>query len=175
MILHGIIDRIDFLDEETAAIYDYKTGAVPAKKELIAGEKLQLPLYLWAVQQLYPQLKNVICRYYEVNPIKKIARISDYCYRCGEWPEALGKQSKGDGDVLADEGFGNEDEKFSLAEMIAQILQPAKDGRMFPQIFEQNKEEKSCKYCPYKWVCRVNDWLKFLEKQKISVDDAASS
>jgi len=43
-VLNATADRIDKLVDGTLAILDYKTGAVPSKKELAAGFAPQLPL-----------------------------------------------------------------------------------------------------------------------------------
>ena len=44
LLLKGQIDRIDS-SNETFSIIDYKTGTTPSKKEITAGEKVQLPSY----------------------------------------------------------------------------------------------------------------------------------
>ena len=42
--IRGRADRIDVLKNGKVAIYDYKTGALPTKKDVKAGFKPQLPL-----------------------------------------------------------------------------------------------------------------------------------
>lgn len=44
LTLKGRLDRIDFEDEQYEVI-DYKTGQLPAKKDVLAGEQVQLPFY----------------------------------------------------------------------------------------------------------------------------------
>ena len=52
--LHGKIDRIDRVDGGRVLIRDYKTGAkVPSRKEIAERKKLQLPLYMLAVRELW--------------------------------------------------------------------------------------------------------------------------
>ena len=59
--LRGIIDRVDALLEEgvpeALALYDYKTGMTESQeKNLEVGLELQLPLYIYACQQMMPEL-----------------------------------------------------------------------------------------------------------------------
>lgn len=52
--LHGKIDRIDVVDGGRALIRDYKTGTkVATRKALAEEQKLQLPLYMLAVRELW--------------------------------------------------------------------------------------------------------------------------
>lgn len=52
MLLHGIIDRIDYIGDQYFGIIDYKTGAVPKIDDIMSGLSLQLPLYMHAYQIL---------------------------------------------------------------------------------------------------------------------------
>ncbi|MGI8585770.1 MAG: PD-(D/E)XK nuclease family protein [Thermoleophilaceae bacterium] len=52
--LHGKIDRIDLVGDGQALIHDYKTGSNVATRQKMAEErKLQLPLYMLAVRELW--------------------------------------------------------------------------------------------------------------------------
>ncbi len=51
----GKIDRIDLAEGGRARIVDYKTGAVPANKDIYEGIDLQLTVYQWVVPQLLPE------------------------------------------------------------------------------------------------------------------------
>lgn len=55
----GKIDRIDLAAGGRARIIDYKTGAVPANKEIYEGIDLQLTVYQWVVSQLL--LPGITC------------------------------------------------------------------------------------------------------------------
>jgi ATP-dependent helicase/DNAse subunit B len=48
----GKIDRIEIADDGTMLVVDYKTGSVPTIRQMWEGEKLQLPIYLAAAEQL---------------------------------------------------------------------------------------------------------------------------
>ena len=48
----GRIDRIDATADGSFAVYDYKTGRGPATKDLLELERLQIPVYLMALEQL---------------------------------------------------------------------------------------------------------------------------
>lgn len=52
--LHGKIDRIDLVGRGQALIRDYKTGSTVATRKRLADEgKLQIPLYMLAVRELW--------------------------------------------------------------------------------------------------------------------------
>jgi len=50
----GRIDRIDVNEEEKLfSVIDYKTGTLNSRNEILAGESLQIPLYLMAVEEIF--------------------------------------------------------------------------------------------------------------------------
>ncbi|TCS94918.1 PD-(D/E)XK nuclease family protein [Hazenella coriacea] len=49
--LKGKIDRVDLDSEGFYAVYDYKSGNPPNSELVRSGKQLQLPLYLWALEQ----------------------------------------------------------------------------------------------------------------------------
>ena len=52
--LHGKVDRVDSVGAGRALIRDYKTGAtVASRKEIAERKRLQLPLYMLAVRELW--------------------------------------------------------------------------------------------------------------------------
>ncbi len=53
-LFSGKIDRIDAKEGGYVRIVDYKTGAVPANKDIYEGNDLQLSVYQWVVPQLLP-------------------------------------------------------------------------------------------------------------------------
>ncbi len=61
--LKAVIDRIDYRDENTFLIYDYKTTShFPEKKNL--EDDMQLPLYQMAIKQTYPDVKRVLLNWH---------------------------------------------------------------------------------------------------------------
>ncbi|MDR6225230.1 PD-(D/E)XK nuclease family protein [Desmospora profundinema] len=49
--VRGKVDRVDMDDEGRYILYDYKSGTAPSARDVIDGYHLQLPLYLWVLQQ----------------------------------------------------------------------------------------------------------------------------
>ncbi|MFC4076878.1 PD-(D/E)XK nuclease family protein [Salinithrix halophila] len=49
--LRGKVDRLDTDEEGFYVLYDYKSGSAPDRAEVKAGAHLQLPLYLWVLQE----------------------------------------------------------------------------------------------------------------------------
>ncbi|MBM4256029.1 MAG: hypothetical protein FJ147_09045 [Deltaproteobacteria bacterium] len=68
LYFHGRIDRIDVTsDGQRARILDYKSGK-PVRGRFAGGTALQLPLYLFASQQLRPDLDWVGAEYLSLRP-----------------------------------------------------------------------------------------------------------
>ncbi|EGK12052.1 ATP-dependent deoxyribonuclease subunit B [Desmospora sp. 8437] len=51
--LRGKVDRVDQDEEGYYMVYDYKSGPAPGLKEVLQGSHLQLPLYLWVLQETF--------------------------------------------------------------------------------------------------------------------------
>ncbi|WP_380162065.1 PD-(D/E)XK nuclease family protein [Kroppenstedtia sanguinis] len=51
--LRGKVDRVDEDEEGYYMVYDYKSGSAPDLKEVLQGIHLQLPLYLWVLQETF--------------------------------------------------------------------------------------------------------------------------
>ncbi|GGA38156.1 ATP-dependent helicase/deoxyribonuclease subunit B [Kroppenstedtia guangzhouensis] len=51
--LRGKVDRVDQDEEGYYMVYDYKSGSAPGLKEVLQGIHLQLPLYLWVLQEAF--------------------------------------------------------------------------------------------------------------------------
>ncbi|NLO04849.1 MAG: hypothetical protein GX131_03350 [candidate division WS1 bacterium] len=64
VLLRGRVDRIDLLEPvggaPAFAVYDYKTGSIPAKARMGDGGDLQLPVYALAARQIVDQ-PNAVC------------------------------------------------------------------------------------------------------------------
>jgi len=61
-----IIDRVDIGEGMKAFILDYKTGRVPTTTAVSNGDKLQLPLYILALEEMFPDITCVGAGYYSV-------------------------------------------------------------------------------------------------------------
>ncbi len=56
IVIHGVIDRVHRLPDGTAEVVDYKTNRYSSKPEEIR-RGLQLPIYLIACQELFPEIQ----------------------------------------------------------------------------------------------------------------------
>ena len=50
LLLRGVIDRVDMMPDGTFLVTDYKTGSHPNQAAILAGEALQLALYIRALE-----------------------------------------------------------------------------------------------------------------------------
>lgn len=74
--LSGSIDRVDICDER-AAIFDYKTGSSGSQTKtqaVLEGRSLQLPLYMLAVNKLFPKLQAIYAAFYDLSKIENVAQ-----------------------------------------------------------------------------------------------------
>lgn len=176
--LVGKIDRVDVKDGRFIVI-DYKSGASAAsytEKELYVGHKLQLPVYVKAVQQIYGMRpagfyyfnmhdnftdfnKDTVYTYNgrtldELNVVCDI----DTALREGK-SEKLGFRLKKDGEInrqgvdgklLTDEQFDNQTQY--AFELIRQA------GKLMHQGYAAVSPYKgACEYCDYKDICDFGD------------------
>lgn len=69
----GKIDRVDTDENGRFIIYDYKSGNPPPLKQINAGQLLQLPIYLLAVNRLFlPKGEPVGAAYYSLNKTNRL-------------------------------------------------------------------------------------------------------
>ncbi len=123
----GKIDRIDCLEEESAArVVDYKTGQPPTYKSMLRGESVQLPLYVLAVEN-HVQLPwpCVEARFVRVGhkPYRDVMQR----HKEEEWAQCMSQS----------------------LERVAEVVQAIRQGR-FPPTPAQDR----CKYCPVQLACR---------------------
>ncbi|HHU50858.1 MAG TPA: hypothetical protein GXZ36_03420 [Firmicutes bacterium] len=58
--VRGKIDRVDLAEDGGFIVYDYKSGGSDRVKGIKEGKLLQLPLYLQALQELYPEARKAV-------------------------------------------------------------------------------------------------------------------
>ncbi|MCI0621540.1 MAG: exodeoxyribonuclease V subunit gamma [Acidobacteria bacterium] len=130
ILMRGKIDRIDLAQAgKLLRVLDYKTGKRRTNDEVgfDGGRMLQLPLYLWAATQLFP----------EANLEESVA---EYCYvsRAGGWrPSVFTGQSY-------------QEKAKMLRSILEAIMENCKQG-----IFPRNPENDSypqCNMCPFKAI-----------------------
>ncbi len=125
--LNGRIDRID-LDDGEFEVIDYKTGALPNKKDVLNGEQVQLPFYALLADTMLASVQSV-----------------GYL--------ALGKD-KNFKDMFPLKG----DELNELAESTLQrlihIINEIKQGQGLPAW----ENVKVCQYCDMSTLCREGTW-----------------
>ncbi|MFP4498660.1 MAG: PD-(D/E)XK nuclease family protein [Vulcanimicrobiota bacterium] len=130
----GKIDRIDLSpDGKTCLIIDYKSGSSInySEEKLLKGNvKLQLPLYLYSLNQLGDEfsdmeLENSQARYYFITSKGKFAN-----------KVFSGKQL--------------EEQKELILDIIEMVLEYSRNGIFIPYA---SKKKNNCSYCDYKLVC----------------------
>lgn len=174
--LVGKIDRVDTFGERYIVI-DYKSGASAAKygeKDLYLGHKMQLLVYMKAVQNAYPKLRPAGFYYFNVHNrfsqagVDKVyfyngRTLQDYDIACAiDKKLSDGKSDKlgltltakgavsGRGPALTDEQFDNQIEyAFRLI---------ANAGNLMSKGYAAvNPYEHACEYCDYKDICDFGD------------------
>lgn len=72
----GKIDRVDTDRAGNFIVYDYKTGNPPSQTEILSGKRLQLPLYLLAVNRLFlPEGEPMGAAYYSLQKTNRLRGI----------------------------------------------------------------------------------------------------
>ena len=152
ILVDGRVDRIDVSADEAPVrrfrVWDYKTGRSYHPRDAIKGTDFQLPIYVLAAQQnLFGEEHECeSCGFYVVQrPINRKAR------------------------ALADPGSRGtalEDVLAATSEWLPMLVEQIRRGR-FPVA---PRESRSCHYCDYRGICRVNRF-RTMRKQRTETTD----
>ncbi len=149
--VRGKIDRIDVnFDEKKFNVIDYKlSGKAPASNEIETGISLQLPLYLFASRQfIHAQLND---DYIPLNPIIYSLKLKRDSF--GPRTIHISKSKKPDEDTLIK---SNEEMIKICYEFIPKYVNDIASG-IFNLSKLENRENKVCRFCEFKSVCRIQD------------------
>ncbi|MBI9070673.1 MAG: exodeoxyribonuclease V subunit gamma [Melioribacteraceae bacterium] len=144
--LRGKIDRVDInSDEKLFNVVDYKlSGKKPTKEELYEGLKLQLPIYMYVVKQILSDDEN------ELKPVlMQIFSLKQQEKSFGFDNVNLTRKKLDDDDLIQ----MNEELISSLIEKIQVYVENIAEGKFSLT----DNEEKACKWCKFKSVCRIKD------------------
>lgn len=153
----GQIDRIEINEtEKVFNIVDYKlSGKKPTADELQDGLSLQLPVYMMAAKEMLKELKGK-----DYNPG------GAYIYSLKFKDKDFGKipvntKSNKTYELLDEDGKvelinKNEDLIDNCKEKILLLIENIKVGRFNLSLLE-DRENKVCRYCGYKSVCRIQE------------------
>jgi len=91
----GFIDRIDWVDDETIEVIDYKTNRMLFTRDEV-NHSLQMSLYELAVRQLYPWVKNVRLTFHMLrhNLRMRSVRTQDQLDAALEYVDTLGRATE---------------------------------------------------------------------------------
>ncbi len=147
--IKGKIDRIEINETETGYnITDYKLGFnKPAIDDLMSGISLQLPLYMLCAKAL---LKYKFGS--ELEPV------FIYLFSLKFNSKEFGKNQIKYGRGKFDHQEFNEELMKATSENIKLFVENIMSGN-FPLTDLQDRENKVCRYCDFKSVCRVGDLL----------------
>ena len=126
--IKGRLDRIDQSDKDIA-ILDYKTGATPSLREILAGEAVQLPFYALLINE---EIQGAIQRV-EYLKLDDADKLETSCTLEGEQIEQLGNE---------------------LSERLTGIMAQLHEGAGLPAW----PDDKSCSYCDMQTLCRRQVW-----------------
>ncbi len=140
----GFIDRVDAADDGRVVVYDYKTGKPPEHKDLVEGINLQMPVYLWAVEQLSPVGHQAVGAAF-------------YDLRAGNATRGLWRDEVADSFKINKRSSGRLDPAGwselmgSLRTRVAEYVGGMRQGR-----FTTTPRKECPSYCAYKEICRYD-------------------
>ena len=149
--LRGKVDRIDLNNEDkTFKVVDYKLGGKkPLKDDLLLGISLQLPLYMYASKVLIEAELNG-----KYNPLS--AEIYSLKLTQKDFGrKAIRIESKRN---LSDDQLIEMNERIIniAVEAVQKYVKHIADGDFRLSQLE-NRENKVCRYCEFKSVCRIQE------------------
>ncbi len=145
--LRGKIDRID-LDKtnNTFEVIDYKTGNKKVTTaEITEGLSLQLPIYVWAAKTL---LMNNLNTNYEPEAMS-IYSLKYFEKTFGKNPVSLSRKKEFDKTELI-----NEYVDIALSHVKDSVENIRRGNFPITKFIDNN--EKVCRYCNYKTICRID-------------------
>ncbi len=145
--LRGKIDRID-LDKtnNTFEVIDYKTGSKKVTTaEITEGLSLQLPIYVWAAKTL---LMNNLNTNYEPEAMS-IYSLKYFEKTFGKTPVSLSRKKEFDKTELI-----NEYVDIALSHVKDSVENIRRGNFPITKFIDNN--EKVCRYCNYKTICRID-------------------
>jgi ATP-dependent helicase/DNAse subunit B len=163
VLLDGKFDRLDVSADGRAVVaVDYKTGFVPPSKTAPDGVSFQLPLYVWALDQLFGGQKlNVGGVFYSLTDYKYLAGISR--------PDVLKKKKNYNHSPRPlDE---NEWDGFmeALARQIKTIHYLIEHGQ-FP-ISVRDERNAKCEFCDFKNICYRNEEQQMVRQSALTGEE----
>lgn len=147
--LRGKIDRIDLnKDKNTYKVFDYKTGKSRLnKQDMYDGLQLQLPLYLYAANEI---IKS------ELNEDYKPAGALIYSLKYNSTD--FGRKEISFGGKINDDIIAEKYEE--LMKICLQAVQKYVDGISrgdFRLSQIDQREEKACRFCSFRSICRIQE------------------
>jgi len=148
VFLRGKIDRVE-LDDQRFAVIDYKTGSrLPTLDEIRQGISLQLPLYLYTIEQLLHHSRTPAGGAYYVlrPPVSLKLGLASKNAR-----DAFGTQKRSTAQLPDDDEL-----RAMIDAAIAHVNQSVNaiaEGK-FP-LTEPEHADTVCTYCDYKKMCRI--------------------
>ena len=128
--IKGRIDRIDQdrVEQSQHTVIDYKTGSLPAKKEIVAAEKIQLPFYALLTEDSPTATQQVFyLNLAKANEVQSKFPLAD--------------------DLLAQL-------KSDIGQRLIELVEKMRQGEALPAW--ENKD--ICQYCSMATLCRVGTW-----------------
>ena len=139
--IRGRIDRIDLPADGATGfqVIDYKTGGTPTGSNMAEGTSFQLPIYLWACDEILPpEARNGLVRAFFL-PIRKPSKT---------------------GCLTSTDSKGKPNEKFDRAlERAAEYIRRFSDAMrrgLFP-VYPRGRNGCSG-YCAFQEICRFAEW-----------------
>lgn len=151
--LRGKIDRIDIhAEDKTLKVVDYKLGGTkPSAEDLTTGISLQLPLYLFAAKELIKR---------ELGDEYKAAGAQIFSLKYAE--KDFGKKSisikeRRSKTETTDEAIESAEEMIKIClEMVNKFITQISLGKFHLSTLK-NRENKVCRYCDFKRICRIQE------------------
>ncbi|MGB9561787.1 MAG: PD-(D/E)XK nuclease family protein, partial [bacterium] len=136
IVISGVIDRLELVNNKKIILVDYKTGEPPSKTDILRGVKIQLPLYALAIKNILSGTKL------------ELAGLAVYSFS----PKRVEVKR---GPVIGEFERGERTDLDELIAMTEEIVMTVSQKIVAGEFHYNFDDESNCRNCDLNHICKL--------------------